>query len=166
MVLSRARVASSPALHGPLDESLPSAKRTSTRSARRRMHNISGASIRIDEVEGKGRGVFAVRRIHEGEVIERAPVLVIPSGEVETVSTTMLDHYVYDWSHDGSQLAVALGHGSLFNHAFEPNAIYTKSFEEGIIEYTALRDIEPGEELLINYNGRPTDLSPVWFEVI
>jgi hypothetical protein len=121
-------------------------------------------AIRIADVVGKGRGVFATRRILRGEVIERAPVLVIPPGQVKHVEATMLDHYVYDWQ--GEQLALALGHGSLFNHGYEPNAVYAKRFDEGVLEYTALRDIELGEEILINYNGDPKDQAPVWFDVV
>ncbi len=86
MVLSRARVLPLP---GP-DEPAAPAPRT-PRSARPRMHNITGPSIRVDEVSGKGRGVFAVRRIHKGELIERAPVLVIPAAQVAAVTTTLLD---------------------------------------------------------------------------
>ena len=32
--------------------------------------------------------------------------------------------------------------------------------------YTALRDIAPGEEITVNYNGDPSDRSPVGFDVI
>ena len=32
--------------------------------------------------------------------------------------------------------------------------------------FTALRAIEPGEEITVNYNGDPEDGSPVGFEVI
>ncbi len=31
--------------------------------------------------------------------------------------------------------------------------------------FTALRDIAPGEEITVNYNGSPEDQSAVWFEV-
>ena len=32
--------------------------------------------------------------------------------------------------------------------------------------FTALRDIEPGEEITVNYNGKPKSRSAVWFEVV
>ena len=149
----------------------PGADETSTPSARerrprRRVHNIISPAMRVETVSGKGRGVFALRRIHEGEVIERAPVLVIPASQVEAISSTVLDHYVYDWAPDSSVLAVALGNGSLYNHCYEPNARYTKHYDEGVLEYTALRDIEPGEEIVINYNGDPHDKAAMWFDVL
>ena len=37
--------------------------------------------------------------------------------------------------------------------------------EEGLVEYVAHTDIEPGDEVCINYNGEPTDDTPVWFEL-
>ena len=62
-------------------------------------------------------------------------------------------------------MAVALGYGSLYNHSYQPNARYddvgrlTKVF-------SALRDIEPGEEITVNYNGKPGDRGPVGFDVV
>ena len=32
--------------------------------------------------------------------------------------------------------------------------------------FTALRDIQPGEEITVNYNGHEEDLTPVGFDVI
>jgi SET domain-containing protein len=55
--------------------------------------------------------------------------------------------------------------GSLYNHSYTPNAVYAKQYDQLIITYTALRDIAAGEEILINYNGRPDDLDPLWFAV-
>ena len=37
------------------------------------------AAIEVKRIKGKGRGVFARRRIRRGEVIERVPVIVLPS---------------------------------------------------------------------------------------
>jgi hypothetical protein len=62
-------------------------------------------------------------------------------------------------------MALALGSGTLSNPSFRPNARYddvgpqTKGF-------TAVRDIAPGEEITVNYNGAPTSRAAVWFEII
>ena len=37
--------------------------------------------------------------------------------------------------------------------------------DEHLIHFVALRDIAAGEEIVMNYNGEPTDLTPVWFEL-
>ena len=53
----------------------------------------------------------------------------------------------------------------MYNHSYDPNARYddhgrlTKAF-------TAIRDIAPGEEITVNYNGEPGDGSDVGFPVV
>lgn len=66
--------------------------------------------------------------------------------------------YVFNWGE--SSTALALGFGSLYNHSFTPNATTLETADELVI--TALRDIDPGEEIFINYTG--TDTSGVWFD--
>jgi hypothetical protein len=66
--------------------------------------------------------VFAQRRYLPGEVIERAPVIVIPAGEVETINRSAASAYLYKWGADADQVAIALGYGSLYNHAPRANA--------------------------------------------
>jgi SET domain-containing protein len=112
---------------------------------------------------GKGRGVFAERRFAQGELIERAPVLVLPPADQAHVAQTRLDDYCYAWGESRELLALALGYGSLYNHAFAPNALYQRQPELDALDFIALRDIEPGEEITINYNGRPDDPTPLWF---
>ena len=109
-----------------------------------------------------GLGVFATRRFAAGEVLERAPVLVVPTADEEHIAGTALDGYCFAW--DGG-MALALGFGSLYNHSTTPNARYWTMPEEGLVEYVAHTDIEPGDEVCINYNGEPTDDTPVWFEL-
>jgi hypothetical protein len=125
---------------------------------------LERSTIKITAVAGKGRGVIAARKIMKGELVERAPVVVVPVEQRACLERTVLDHYVYDWS-DG-RLAVALGAGSIFNHSYTPNATYAKRFDEHVLEYTALVDIEAGDEIVINYNGDPRDLTPLWFAVV
>ncbi|MFW9828092.1 MAG: hypothetical protein ACFFEY_10895 [Candidatus Thorarchaeota archaeon] len=33
------------------------------------------------------------------------------------------------------------------------------------MEFSAIRDISKGEEILVNYNGLVEDKNPIWFEV-
>jgi SET domain-containing protein len=121
-------------------------------------------TIRVVDVPGKGRGVIAARAIRAGEVIEQAPVVVVPPQQTRLVDLSVLEHYVYDWE-DGAY-AVALGAGSIFNHSYAPNAHYRKRAAQLQLEYYALVDIEAGAEVLINYNGDPRDLTPLWFDVV
>jgi hypothetical protein len=47
-----------------------------------------------------GRGVFAQRAIRAGELIERAPVLVIPRTDLAHVDRTVLYDYYFGWGED------------------------------------------------------------------
>lgn len=117
----------------------------------------------VAEVGGKGRGVFTSAAIKAGERFEQVPVLVIPGTEWEYLERTLLYNYCYAW---GDDMALALGMGSLYNHAYSPNARYFKHFDTAMIEYVALRDIAPAEEITITYNCDPEDKEPLWFKVV
>lgn len=120
--------------------------------------------VRVVELPGKGRGVVAARFFARGERIEQAPVIIVEAPHVAAVEISILDNYVYNW--DRERIAVALGCGSLYNHSYQPNAVYLKNFASGVIDYVALCDIQPGQEILINYNGDPSCQTRVWFDVI
>ena len=77
---------------------------------------------------------------------------------------TGLHAYYYAWGHDLKGAAIALGHGSLYNHSYQPNARYLKHLENGTIEFICLNDVKKGEEIRVNYNGDPSDQTPTWFE--
>ena len=119
-------------------------------------------TLRVDFTQGKGRGVFANRHYDKGELIERAPVIVLPTWQWCHIEKTVLSNYSFFW---GDEMALAFGRFSFYNHSYRPNAEYLKRLEDRIIEMVALRDIEAGEEILTNYNGDPEDETPVWFEV-
>ena len=121
-------------------------------------------AIEVKQIKGKGRGVFARRLISQGEVIERVPVLVLPVAETKTPSgTTRMSGYCFEWGR--GTVAVALGYGSLYNHSYQPNARYDDESGKTKV-FSALRDIAPGEEIVVNYNGAPEDRTPVWFKVM
>lgn len=108
-----------------------------------------------------GRGVFAGRRFDEGEEIEAAPVLTVPADVKDHLDWTPLWGYYFEWR-DGA-VGVALGFGSLYNHSWEPNARYDQDFDADIVRFTALRAIEPDEEITINYTGSPDGRDELWF---
>jgi SET domain-containing protein len=110
----------------------------------------------------KGLGVFARELITPGEIIETCPVLAVENDDI--VDGALLDQYVYEWG--PSRCAVALGYGSLYNHSFDPNAVFQTDLPHGTITITARRRIQPGEEVTINYNGDPACADPVDFECI
>lgn len=118
--------------------------------------------IVIRNTDKYGRGIFADRYIKKGELIEEAPVIIIPKQEWKQMRKSVLLNYVFRW---GKEKAIALGYGSLFNHSFTPNAKYITNIKNQTIDFYARQDIQKEEEILVNYNGDPSDQSTVWFDV-
>lgn len=127
--------------------------------------SLQNAAIYFAPSDVHGMGVFAAEPIAAEGVIEICPVLLFPKAQLAAMRQTMLDDYYFDWGDDGEWYAIALGYGSLYNHAYEPNADYGMDFENNTIDIYALRDIAPGEEIFVNYNGSPENRSKVWFEL-
>lgn len=115
--------------------------------------------IETKRTRKKGRGVFAKEFIPAGTEIERVPLLVMDS---DTIDESILMDYVYTWTE--KTVALALGYGSLYNHSFKPNAIY-EDIDPRMKRFVAHRDIQPGEEITINYNAEPDCLDDVGFSV-
>lgn len=115
---------------------------------------------------GKGRGVVTTVPIAAGTVFERSPVIEIPAEQIIHIRRTELHNYFFKWGEDREDAAIALGFGSLFNHAYAPNADFRNNLAERTIAFIALRPIAAGEEITINYNGDPQDRSRLWFPVL
>ncbi|MBM7655397.1 SET domain-containing protein [Neobacillus cucumis] len=113
-----------------------------------------------------GRGIFATRNIEKGELIHEAPVIISPSKEYKNLRKTVFIEYVFWWGENLEECALALGYGSLFNHSFQPNALYKLNLANKTIDFYAHTNIVEGEEILINYNGDPDNDTPVWFEML
>lgn len=98
--------------------------------------------------KGKGRGVFATRKIRAGEVIEDAPALLVPKEQVEALASTFLGHYMFK-SDNKKHLLIGLGYTSLFNHGQDANAEFFISVDG--ITVKALRAIPIGAEITVDY---------------
>jgi uncharacterized protein len=111
-----------------------------------------------------GRGVFAGRRFGSGEVVEVAPVVLIDLKTQPFPGT--IRRLVYNWSK--TQVALALGYGSLYNHHDQPNLTFKRNTTNQTITFSARRQIQPGEQLTISYDylgegKKPRERS--WFEI-
>ncbi|KAF5389208.1 hypothetical protein D9757_003477 [Collybiopsis confluens] len=114
---------------------------------------------RIGHSEGKGRAVFACRKIPRHTIVEISPVLLFGAEEYEKHGKyTILDHYTFKWK--AGRFALALGIGSLFNHSNSPNISYFLDPQTDSIRYQTVRDIEQDEELCIFYGHN------LWFDPI
>ena len=107
------------------------------------------------------RGVFATRDIEKGELIHEAPVLPYPNDEHEHIEKTLLADYAFEYGINHS--ALVLGYGMLFNHSYQPNAVYDINFDNHTFDFFAYEAIQAGEEVLINYNGEVDNEDPLWF---
>lgn len=136
-------------------------------TARRNPDRLTGPTgpLHVRAIRGKGRGIVAGRRFGEGELIERSPVIIIPPDQWEVVETSVLSAFCFSWGDDSEATAIALGHASLFNHSYQPNAFAELRMRQRLIEFRALREIVEGEEITINYNGDPDSTDEVGFPV-
>ena len=121
-------------------------------------------SLYIRQSELEGRGVFCGEDISADSVIEVCPVIVIPAKEMEALKSTNLYNYYFEWGEDRTNGAIALGFGSLYNHSYEPNAVYEVDDEFEHLSVYAIKDIPAGTEITFNYNGLPEDQEKVWFD--
>lgn len=111
---------------------------------------------------GAGRGVFAKDPIPAGALIEQCPVVALTdTRDRNRLRKTGLVNYYFLWGDTRDHAAICLGWGSVYNHSFEPNARYEKMMDDRRMDFYALRDIAPGEEILVNYNGAPDNLTPL-----
>jgi hypothetical protein len=135
---------------------------TMTESAETGRGFYPSETVYVSSTNNRGRGVFARRDLVAGEVIEVCPVIVLGGvDEQELLDKTRLFDYYFAW---GELAAVALGYGSLYNHSCHANADHVCDVLRGEIRIWAHRAIRRGEEITINYGGRPDCPDPVWFD--
>tara|TARA_R100001244_G_scaffold25113_2_gene25444 strand:+ start:100467 stop:101147 length:681 start_codon:yes stop_codon:yes gene_type:complete len=122
-------------------------------------------NICVKHVE-MGRGVFATDDIAERENFEFSPMISIPEEDCEHLDNTLLTTYRYEavLSFGDQEIStfglIGLGNSSLYNHSFSPNADYEIVMSdqgEAAIRLFAIKNIEYGEEITINYNGEAND---------
>lgn len=105
------------------------------------------------------RGMIASCDIKKGAIIEKCPIVLLPKSDLPALFSTKLNNYYFDWTVDTR--AVVLGYGSVINHSFSPNADYRYDYKNKFMIYFAISDIQAGDEVLINYNGDPADMTPL-----
>jgi SET domain-containing protein len=127
------------------------------------------ARLAVKDFGMRGRGIVALEDIEPGRLVERSPVLIIPSEQRPAVDKTVIFTYVFMWEphtveedlylHRGRS-AIALGYTSLLSHSYEPNCIFVRHIDELLIDVLAMRPISVGEELTIDYQ------MTLWFDPV
>jgi SET domain-containing protein len=117
-----------------------------------------------------GRGVFAARRLAKGETLAEFHTIRLPPEDVTSMRTTLpggglLSHFWFEDDADGAAFVV-LGWIEMVNHATAPNTdrSWRVTPEGEVVTVSALRDIEQGEQLFINYHFEPHAHNPAWAE--
>ena len=127
-----------------------------------RLEPSSKIYVDLSTMTGAGRGVFAKERIPAGTLIEQCPVIALTdTRDRDRLRKTGLVNYYFLWGDKRDHAAICLGWGAIYNHSFEPNARYEKAMDDLRMDFTTLRDIEAGEEILVNYNGAPHNRTPL-----
>jgi uncharacterized protein len=124
-----------------------------------------GVRIAFKRSPGRGMGVFAAQKIPKGTLILEDPVVVLPKADWQAIASTLLNDYFFAWGEKEDYPAIPFGYGILLNHATgdQCNTRCEDNLPGCTMKWIALRDIEPGEELLYNYRGTGSD-EPVWFK--
>jgi hypothetical protein len=127
------------------------------------------AELAVRDFGSRGRGIIALEDIEPGRLVERSPVLIIPSEQRPDVDKTIIFTYVFMWEHHTveedlykhrGRSAIALGYTSLLSHSYEPNCIFVRHIDELFIDVFAKRKIPTGEELTIDYQ------MTLWFDPV
>ena len=105
--------------------------------------------------------MFAAEDIAAGEVVETAPVIVVPAEDIAALEGTPLRDHWYGWTDDGDA-AVAFGHASFYNHEDDPSCEYEAHDVLDALVVRARRPVAKGEELTIDYTGG--GVNDLWFD--
>lgn len=119
----------------------------------------------INNSAEKGRGIFTDTFIPSDTVIEMAPVIVMPKSDRVHLDLTLLHDYIFEWGTGKDQCCMALGMIPIYNHSYRSNAEYFMDYKDHTIMVKTVKEIQPGEEITINYNGDWDDKTEVWFDV-
>lgn len=111
--------------------------------------------IYIDKSPIHGWGVFAKELIKEGEMFEETPFVVLfeRGQEQDACKKDFLFDYRFSFppSIEWRQQVMPFGCGGIYNHSDKPNANWTADESRQTFKFSALRDIQPGEEIFTFY---------------
>ncbi|MEZ5536894.1 MAG: SET domain-containing protein-lysine N-methyltransferase [Thiolinea sp.] len=108
----------------------------------------------VKDYDGQGFGVYATTRIVAKELIEECHLMPSITQEVfDSCSTTFpIDRFIYQTESGETEQVVALGFANIYRHSSHHfNAAWMQHGTARAFQFYALRDIEPGEEIRINY---------------
>lgn len=99
----------------------------------------------VKDTRLKGRGVFAATDIKKNELIETCHLILMDLNDVQGA----LESYVYEYT--PKTAAIALGHGSLYNHSDEANSEFDFDYKKKLLKVRAKKLIIKGSEITVDY---------------
>lgn len=108
--------------------------------------------IKVDYSSVHGRGVFATDFISQNELIEECHFIKLEEKDFNNLEKSIRD-ILFTWPVNGTELAIVLGFGSIYNHSDYNNASWRTDMENNIFSFYATRDIFPGDEIFTNYRN-------------
>lgn len=103
-------------------------------------------NIEVKKSEIHGKGVFAVNDIKKDKVIEICNLIEAKRRKVKGIFVD------YVFRKNRKKTVLALGYGSLYNHSYDPNAIYC--INNDMLHIIASKDIKKNQEIFINYGKK------------
>lgn len=117
--------------------------------------------VRPGQSRRGGRGLFALRSIEAGTLIERACSVVVTPDQAPALDVMRpIGDFYFEHPEDKRAGLMAFGLMSLCNHASTPNAdvLWTKDTDIGwVADLVAVSSIAPGQEITYRYK------CPLWF---
>jgi|TARA_B110000908_G_scaffold166733_1_gene218376 SET domain-containing protein len=113
------------------------------------MKLIPPSKVEIKDSPGKGLGVFSMKKIFKGEIIEECPLFTLKKGE----TIKEFHNYVFNYPQGFTNTEIVLpwGFGCIYNHSDDNNAYWRDHPKYKAFQFIANRDIEVGEEVCTYY---------------
>lgn len=137
--------------------------------------NSLGTAVMKHISAARGRGLVATRALAVDSLIDVCPILHMNATDFKKCEKTILYNYLFGVGEEEG--GIALGMGSLYNHEsgdganlrYEivqenaPSGVNDKERADYSVRYWAKRDIQAGDELVIDYQQRFGNTYPLWF---
>lgn len=107
--------------------------------------------IAPSNLPNSGYGVFTRGFIPKGTIIERAHCIPIPVEERGYLTTLL--KYDFTCFNDPNKTLIAMGFGGIYNHKDDYNVKWSSCDKTNTVTCTTIRDIQPNEELYIDYGS-------------
>lgn len=116
--------------------------------------------ITVGYSDVEGIGVFAVKDISEGDIVERCPMVDF-GWRSQYLNDPTIWQYCYfqpkcdcnDCKNHGSIVWMVLGYGMLYNHQDMPNTKWSFNYKERYADVVASKNIAAGEEIFVSYGS-------------